>query len=325
MEQKRQIKNFILFVVKLALVFGLAYLAYQGLFWFLWEYDNGPRAYKDSYQHALYLQYEQISNPDRENEIIFFGSSTCAFGIDTAAVKEVTGMNAQIFGIESAVSPVFLCNQLKDIAKPGDIICCIYDGGDDSGADFITVSCAFEDNKDWLKNYWLDHAYAYDLHKNSLCWRKLYALSVGGVVEDVRSRFSKKDQVYKLSSFDENGNMTLDRPECFVSSDVEPGLEYRIDDIDPDLTAFYNEFNSWCVENDIRFVVAYNMHPEGSYINDAESFKAFDDALENALDAEVITAPEDGLLPYDCFYNSYFHLNSKGAKEYSERIARKLL
>lgn len=322
--EKRQIKKFILFVVKLALFLVVAFYAYQGLFWFLWQYDKGPVAYDKAYQHALYRQYQQISDPNREPEIIFFGSSTCAFGIDVNAVKEVTGTNAQIFGMESAISPRFLTDELRLIAKPGDTIVCVFDGGDDGYADFITVCCAFEENKEFLDRFISNNGYFFELHKNSLIWRKLYSLSAGPLVDSVRSKFSKKDQVYNLASFDENGNMTIPRPECFLNDNVNPDVLLDFNDIAPELIDRYNDFNAWCIDNDIRFVIAYNMHPEGSLYNSDDEILEYHNKLSEALDAEIITYPTDGLLPPDNFYNSYYHLNSVGAREYSLRIARAL-
>lgn len=322
---KRNIKGFILFSVKLSLILATVYFAYQGLFWFLWTYENGPRAYDNAYQHALNLQYRQISDETRDNEIIFFGSSTCTFGIDVDTVKEVTGMNAQIFGIESAVSPLFLADTLKDIAKPGDTIVCIFDGGDASYEDFITVCCAFEDNKEFLEKYLERRGYDFNIQKPSLMWRKLYAMSGGKIVEGIRGKVSKKDQVYTLSSFDEHGNMLPNKEECFVSGDVEPSVLLTMDDVTPELIDMYNEFDTWCKENNIRFVIAYNMHPEGAFINDEVSIMEYHNALDSALSAEVITYPTDGLLPSDNFFNSYYHLNNAGAKEYSKRIALKLI
>lgn len=322
--QKRNVKKFILFVIKVTLVLLCAYYAYQGLFWYLWIYKDGPRAYDKAYQHALYLQYEQIKNPDRDNEIIFFGSSTCAFGIDVDTVKDITGENAQIFGIESAISPKFLMKQLKEIAKPGDTIVCIFDGGDDSSEDFITTCCAFEDNKEFLSEYMKRNSYDFDIHKPTLIWRKIYALSGSKLVESVRSKLSEKDQVYKLSSFDENGNMKPEKDACFVSDNVDPSVLFTMDDNTDDLITMFNEFDAWCKDNNIRFVIAYNMHPEGSIINDEASLLEYHEAMTKAFTAEIITTPLDGVLPVNNFFNSYFHLNNDGAREYSKRIAEKL-
>lgn len=317
--------KFPLFIIKMLLIIAFITGAFKLTFWFLWEYDNGPMAYDKSYQHALYLQNKQISNPDRDNEIIFFGSSTCAFGIDVDAVKEITGKDAQIFAIETAVAPDFLTWQLMRTAKAGDTVCYIFDKDTGAKADFITICCAFEEDKEFLKEYFNKDGYSYSLHKTTLIWRKLYALTAGPLVEKVRTKISSKDQVYSLSSFDENGNMNLNRDVCLIDKNVDSVMTLDIDELDPKLIKVLNEFNSYCKENDINFVIAFNMNPIGIYIEDDEEMNDYYNELQKLIDAPIITKVQDGLLPVDDFFNSHYHLNSNGAKEYSSRIARAML
>lgn len=58
------------------------------------------------------------------------------------------------------------------------------------------------------------------------------------------------------------------------------------------------------------FPIAY-----GAYsVYDEKDFEDFQAKLEESLDCEVISDFRDYFYPYDYFYNTYLHLNEKGAQ-----------
>ena len=309
-------KKYITFIIKIILVGAVAVGIYKGGFYILWRWNAGPKAYDNAYQKALLLQYQALER-ERDNEIIVFGASDVPFGIDTDTMEQVTGEKTQILGIEAGIGISILVDMLYEVAEPGDTIVYMLGTSNTCDGDFLTLSAAFEGDKDVLNWYWNRNQGDFGHFEQKLIWRKMYALMLGGAVEKVRYGITHKEQVYSLDSFDGDGNMTALREGTLISTEVEPEYEWIMDDIDTDTLDEINEFSKWCRENDITFVVCYGMMIEGSIYEPEETLTKLHNELSEYLDADILLTPADYLLPVECFYNHESHLNSEGAARYS--------
>ncbi len=314
-------KKFGILIGKLILLGAVCVLLYHGIFYFLWEWDKGPNAYSHAYQKALLLQYHALKDPEREEEIIIFGSSYVPFGIDTQTIEERTGEKTQILGVEASIGIPYLIDVLYDTAKPGDTIIYMLGKSNWSNEDFMTISAALESDKELLTKYWESRGDTIKFHKNLMIWRKMYALLAAGPIETVRSHISDKEQVYDLSSFDERGNMTVERAGTLISTDISPTDSLIFEDMETETLDALNEFSAWCKERDITFVIAYSMFIEGSIAQSEEELDLYCEQMEDYMDADFIGTLDEMLLPVEYFYNHMAHLNSEGARIYSERLA----
>ncbi len=312
------------FIIKLLGVCLASYALYTLLFWFLWEWEKGPDAYDDSYDRAFLRQIKAIKDKERDPEIIVFGSSCVAFAIDTQTLSEKTGMNAQILGVEASIGDDFLAGRLKKYAKKGDVLVYILGKASDRAADFITVSVAYEADKELLKEYWNEEKSGLKFYRRKLIWRKLYSMSVAGLVENVRSHLSNREQIYTISSFDEKGNMIAERTGNLMGDELNPDDTIVFEDLDADKLEGFNNFYAWCKENDIELYIAYQPYMEGSYTTTEEGLKEFDEKVDKLMDAPVLLSQKDYILPYGYFYNHPYHLNTEGAVVYSEILGEAL-
>lgn len=318
-------KKFALFILKFILILGVTYGAYYGIFWLLWQWNLGPNAYDNAYQKALLLQIEALSDENREPEIIVFGSSYVPFGIDTAVMEERLNTPVQILGVEASIGIPFLVETLYDTAKPGDTIVYMLGKSNWFNEDFMVISAALESNKDLLLNYWNRRPGMVDNFRNKLIWRKMYALFAANGVEFVRSHLSEKEQVYALSSFDENGNMVVLREGNQIGTDVSPTDTFCMADLETETLDLLNEFSLWCKDNDITFVIAYGMMIDGALVETDESLAEFHQELSDYMEADILGIPQDYFLDIHYYYNHPAHLNSEGAAIYSEILSNKLL
>lgn len=317
-------KDFIKFIVKIALVVALATFGYKLVFNVLWKWDKGPRAYDDAYQNALLRQYNALADEDRESKVIVFGASYVPFGIDVDTLTSVTGKDSQILGIEAGIGIPVLIDILYKTAKPGDVIVYMLGKSNSSNGDFMTLSAAFESDKELLKWYWDSQGDSIDFYKNKMIWRKMYSLIAAPIIEDVRYSITHKDQVYSIDSFDEKGNMTGYREGTRISTYVEPSGTLKFEEIDLDTMNKLNEFYVWCQENDITFVIAYAMTIDGSLNETDESLALFHKEMSDYMEADILLTPQDYFLPVTDFFNHEAHLNTEGAIKYSTILGNAL-
>jgi hypothetical protein len=322
--ENKKSQNFIVFIIKMAVVLCAATAAYHLFFWFLWKSEAGPDAYGNSYQKALMLQEHALAEEDREPEIIVFGSSYVPFGIDTATVENITGQNCQILGIEAGIGIPILIEILYKDAKPGDTIVYMLGKSNWSGESLITLSAAFEGDKDLLNWYWSSREGSVEQSKNMLIWRKMYALLWNKPVEAVRYAITHKEQVYSLNSFDEKGNMTALREGTQISTDVSASDHLTFEDMDLETMDQLNELATWCKDNDINFVIAYSMNIDGSVDATDEELLEYDRQMREYMKADILLTPQDYFLPVEDFFNHEAHLNTEGAIEYSTILANAL-
>lgn len=318
-------KKFLLFITKFALVLVAAYGLRNVLFWFLWESSLGPNAYDEAYQRALLWQYEALAEENREPEVIVFGSSYVPFGIDVNVLGDTVGQKVQTLGVEAALGIPVLVDILYDTAKPGDTIVYMLGKSNWYQEDFLVISCALEENKELLRQFWDSREDTLDGYKNKLIWRKLYTLLVGDVIENIRNSVSEKEQVYSIDSFDEYGNMTALREGTQISTDVAPVDTLTFEEMDLETMDMLNEFSLWCKENDITFVIAYSMTVDGSLIETEAELAEYHQQMVDYMDADILGIPQDYFLPVEYFYNHIAHLNSEGAAVYSRILGEALL
>ena len=235
----------------------------------------------------------------------------------------------QILGVEASYTVDTMTEILQETAIPGDTIVYMLGSStltyDHGGSDFITTSIALESDKEKLTNYWNRHLWDYGTLKNILLYRKLYTMFASKPVEAVRTKISDKEQVYDIASFDEKGMMTAVREGTLISTEVVPVEVLEFSNINLRALEILNEFKVWCDENDVTLYICYAPLIEGSVITDEDGIAKYHEDVVAYMDCEILGRPEDYFLPVEDFYNHIYHLNTDGAKAYSQILSEKIL
>lgn len=325
-KESKLMKQWFIFIAKIIGVLGLTYGAYHALFWFLWVSPMGPDAYTDAYQHALLRQIQALEAPEREPEVIVFGSSYVPFSIDTKVMEPVLGQPVQTLGVEASIGIPFLVDVLYDTAKPGDTVVYMLGKSNWYNEDFMVISAALEADKDKLQQYWESRSPStLENYKNKMLWRKLYALTGGHVTKWLQASLSNKPQVYDISSFDAAGNMTVRREGTLLNMEVTPEDTLCFEDMETQTLDMLNEFARWCKEEDITFVIAYATNIEGYLEESPEELAQYHAQMQAYMEADILLTPEAYFMPVEDFYNHIAHLNSEGAEKYSQILAEALV
>lgn len=319
-------KKFFLFILKFILVLGLVYGCYTFLFWFLWESEAGPNAYDDAYQKALLKQYQALEVEDRDPEVIVFGASYVPFSIDVDTMEPMLGKDVQTLGVEASIGIPYLVDILYDTVKPGDTVVYMLGKSNWFDEDFVVISAALESDKKLLHKFWSNkRADPLMKNKSKMIWRKIYALTVGPLVQETQGKLSNKPQVYNLSSFDEQGNMVVLREGTTISTDVSPVDTLTFEEMELNTMDRLNQFADWCKENDITFVICYAPTIDGSLVQTEEELLEYHQQMVDYMHTDILLTPQDYFLPVTDMYNHIAHPNTEGAKKYSTILAEALL
>lgn len=317
-------KDFIKFIVKFILVMVLATYGYKLLFYGMWKWDKGPNAYDEAYQNALLRQYKALAREDREPEVIVFGSSYVPFGIDVDTLSMATGRKAQILGIEAGIGIPVLLDILYENAKPGDVVVYMLGKSNWHSEDFMTLSAAFESDKEVLNWYWDKRGGVDEAYKNKMIWRKMYALTAARPLEAFRYAMTHRQQIYSIDFFDENGNMVGLREGTQISTDVSRCDTLTMEEMEMETLDDLNRFAVWCRDNDITFVIAYAMTIDGSLITTDEELDDYHRQMSEYMDVDILLKPQDYFLPVTDFFNHTAHLNTAGAIKYTTILGNAL-
>ena len=85
-----------------------------------------------------------------------------------------------------------------------------------------------------------------------------------------------------------------------------------------------NQLNEYVRSKGAQMVVSYYPIADGEFTPDRESYHAFAEELASRLDCPVISEIDDYFFSYDCFFDTIYHLNAKGARLRTEQLIRDL-
>lgn len=296
------------FLKKICIMIICILIFFTGMF--LINYLVVGSQYTNSYQAAFVDKLERLNSID-EPKIILVGHSNLAFGMNSEELQKEFGMPVVNLGLHGGLGNVFYEEAAKKNINKGDIVVICNSSYADDGNIYdpdlawITIDCnksmyGIFSIKDWIRlfpaynNYWWDSF-------------KMWITKTGNRYED---------GCYARNAFNECGDVIV-RPDS-LQMDVEDyfsQMQIAAPEVNDICTKRLNRLNDYCTNRGAKMVVAGFPIAYGAYsVYDEKDFEDFQAKLEESLDCEVISDFRDYFYPYDYFYNTYLHLNEKGAQ-----------
>lgn len=274
-----------------------------------------PTCYQDSYYAELpELYYRLTDSPGKR--IILVGGSNVAFGVDVGLLEQMLaqyGYEYTVcpFGLYAAVGTSAMLELSKNQLREGDVVVLAVEPTDDTLSTYFGASA-----------FWKCAEEAPELltavspaHQAALAGNYIGFLQERASI--CRSgQFPQTEGVYAKSSFEENGNMSFNRPGNSMTLGWDTGAPVNLAavSISPD---FAQQVNDYCGAARTRGAEVYlSFSPvncsalEG---NPEEGTAAYFRACLDAFDCTAISDPNRYILDSGWFYDSNFHLNSAGA------------
>jgi hypothetical protein len=239
--------------------------------------------------------------------IIFCGGSNVAFGIDSKAISKEMGMPVVNLGLNASLGLQFMLNEAKAVAHANDIVVV-------SPEYYLLVEGDYKYKKEAERIYpiagnYFNHTVAQYLHDFFIDdLRHNFFITFSNITGHQIRRFPT-NVVYSRSSFNENGdvayNYSSNPSHAFVKRFV---FGYQKN---PD-TEPLNKFKEFA---DLHHFKAYFLYPcldWEVYKNHAKVIQAIHRDFKQDLKMEMLNLPEESVFPDSLFYDTEYHLNSKG-------------
>ena len=274
-------------------------------------------------QYSHFYTASLIDKVDRlcsitEPKIILVGNSNVSFGMDSALLEDAMGMPVVNLGLQGGLGNAFHEEIAKLNIQPGDIVVVSHiDYADDDKLNdpelaWITV----EKNprllqilrpKDWLPmlraypNYAFNCLVRWQRGWNTIPAGTLYIREGVNTYGDFVMRTGQETSTYQFRA----GELTVPQ--------VGDACMTRM-----------NKLNKYICDKGARMVVSYSPIADGEFTPDREAYHAFAAELESRLDCPVISDIDDYFFPYNCFFDTKYHLNEVGARLRTEQLIRDL-
>lgn len=238
-------------------------------------------------------------------KILLAGNSNVSLGFDSARIEAAMGMPVVNMGLHGGLGNAFLENLAKAALNPGDIVVLCHCTYDDDGtvADPALAWITVEMHPELWKLLPISSlprmakAYPNYLYCSALRWAR------GGT-----DNIPEPGITYSRLGLNERGDVCIRAEDTYVFS----ADSVSVPGVDRGAVERINELNRYILDRGAILVIAGYPIGSGTFTPESAAFDAFEAELRAALDCPVISHFTDYFLPYDCFYDTVFHLNDKG-------------
>jgi len=240
----------------------------------------------------------------QEPKIILVGHSNLAFGINSELIEAEIGMPVVNLGFHGGLGNSFHERIARLCINEGDIVVvCHSTYADDDTIDDVELAWTtiewypelwklmrFSDIVSILEGY---PKYLYDAGR-------LWVTNSGNV---------SPGGVYSRDAFNQNGDVSLSRTE---NKYIFTRYSVAVPQINDTCINRLNELNDYVLSKNAVMVIAGYPIADGEYTPDKKEFEAFQQKLEEELDAPIISDFTDYFIPYSYFYDTQLHLTDEG-------------
>lgn len=249
----------------------------------------------------------------QEPKIILIGNSNVAFGFDSARIEEATGRPVINMGLHGGLGNAFLENMVKLGVNEGDLVVVCHCDYDDDGTipdpalAWITVEMQPELWKLIPLSSIPEMLKAYPNYLYSSVMRK---------VTGSQANIPIPDTSYSRAGFNDYGDVCIRGVDSYVFDENS----IKVSKVGQCTVDRLNRLNQYILSQGASMAVAGYPIGDGAFTPPKAEFEAFETALREQLDCPVISHFTDYLFPYNCFYDTVFHLNDHGVQLRTDQL-----
>ena len=301
-------------IVLLVLVLGAALVAETVLLL--------PTQFDNTYLAELAVKYRLLKDTAKSGEprIIIIGGSSVAFGIDSALLSEELGYEVVNFGLYGPLGTTIMMDLTRGNLNEGDIVVLAPE------TDAQTMSMTFNGEGMWE---------CCDSDLTMLF--KIRAHNWGDMLSSFWEFASRKltfyrygkpstDGAYDRDSFNERGDMIFERegPDMDEWYDVDHLIDLDPSIVEEDFIDYVNEYTAYARRQGAEVVWSWPPMNELAVQQDEQERLAYASWLREELDCAVISNLEDYILPAGYFFDTNYHVNSRGVAVHTGHLLQDL-
>ena len=281
-----------------------------------------PDPFGRAYQRALVYQYKYYKSL-QGNKITVVGNSSLSFGFDLDRMEELTGKPCAILGNHYGYGMSFLMEMSKSNMQEGDIIVLeLVDNYIDTCGEALLLTG-------------IGHEYEmYKFFIPEVRWKVLsyYPSYLKDVISYNLNAGYKASGTYSMDSYDERGNMILDRPECVIpdpyTKEVAETYKYKTfsgEAWDPLWIKYVKDYIAYCNLHGVKVYITLPCCYDKAVLSSKEDIDAFDEMMKKTFGNAVISKQSDYIFDRKYIFDGILHCNNTGAKYRTEQIYRDML
>ena len=274
-------------------------------------------------QYSHFYTASLIDKVDRlcsitEPKIILVGNSNVSFGMDSALLESAMGMPVVNLGLQGGLGNAFHEEIAKLNIRQGDIVVVSHiDYADNDKLESAELAwITVEKNPQLLKilrpKDWIPMLRAYPNYAFQCFVRWLRGWNT-----------IPEGTLYIREGVNGYGDFVMRTGQETQSYSFHPG-ELSVPEVGDACIIRLNALNEYIREKGAQLVVSYYPIADGEYTPSREEYHAFAQKLNSQLHCPVISDIDDYFFPYDCFFDTKYHLNEVGARLRTEQLIRDL-
>lgn len=267
----------------------------------------------NSFSIQTYFEFkENYAKRIKGNKILFSSGSNNFLGIRAYQIENEFNVPAVNLSIHAGLGPEYIVERVKRIAKKGDVVILPLEYG----------NLTYNGNESVVLNkYILSYDKAY-FNSNFNLEKKLSMLSSISILDLFSQTFFPITNVEKenikiqfLKDLNVNGDMlNMTKHDSLKTKKIPFKLTKPIN-LETEALKEIAEFNNYCKENDILFYMSFpNIVYDKAY--DTEDYNFYFNFLNQYFlknKISVIGTPKNAMYPRELFFDSEYHLISKGS------------
>ena len=251
-----------------------------------------------------------------DKKIVFTAGSNTLYGIETNMIEKELNIPVVNMAIHAGLKTDYILYKVKQVLKSGDIVIIPFE--------YENFTWDGE-NIEIRRDYILTHDKKFFMEELNLKEKllMLYSVKTSDLINSIKEQFSvsKEPEIgvgYTSITLNKNGDETFKEitKEKILNQKIVPfKLPNNIRYETYALTKIKN-FALWCKDNNITFYITFPNTIDIINYHSGVYTEYFDFLLNyfRVNNIKVIGEPTDSLYPRDYFYDTNYHMNSKGSK-----------
>ncbi|MDD4773049.1 MAG: hypothetical protein PHZ09_05520 [Eubacteriales bacterium] len=290
----------------------------------LWGADfliNDSRCASNEYMQAAYDKHKRLAS--NEPQVVVMGGSNVSFGLDSAAIAELYGMDVVNMGLHAGLDMHFMLDSIRDEIDEGDIVLLLLEYNLYTSPSLYSEDTVFR----YVKYYPRMLKYVDIKHYGSMLIDGLPAalrLGMNNFLGYIQKGEVMYSGVYDRNSFNKYGDLDAHWDQPHGDAAYYGSLLFGGETPDREKLDYLDEFCKYAVSQKRarEVIVSFPPVPRGQI-----NISAVDDIVAELEEYDSFTLAgiwRDYIFETDMFYDTYYHLSGEGVRARTAQLVRDL-
>ncbi|MFS4448968.1 hypothetical protein [Maribacter sp. 2307UL18-2] len=295
------------FIVKVGLFFAMVFTIALAL-----PVLDGKKESTNEFMAAMIDKHQRIDEISAP-KLILAGGSNLIFGVDSEKLEKALKIPVANLGLRAHLGLNFILNELRDVAKKGDVVLL-------SVEYFMDVKG--DENLHRLASYYNSRALEYYEPKNRSTFRRFFAYRHMLYKKLVSEYMTQGAAAYTRNDFNKYGDGIK---HLEMSSPGVLGSRYVIKANKEKEIKALNNFQKFATSKGIKVLFTYSPYASTEFIINERELKQLHIEFKEQMQIKMISELEDFTYREELFFDNVYHLTKEGRELHTAQLIHKLV